>query len=120
MSNLGLVSTGLLLLVLVVSVLTSFQFISNAQEQVNVTIVSEASTLNDKAFQPNPLKVSVGTTVVWTNDDFGLHTITDNNVAFDSGTLRPDDTFEYTLDKTRTYAYHCMLRPSMVGRVVVL
>ena len=76
MSNLGLVSTGLLLLVLVVSVLTSFQFISNAQEQVNVTIVSEASTLNDKAFQPNPLKVSVGTTVVWTNDDFGLHTIT--------------------------------------------
>lgn len=96
MSNLGLVSTGLLLLVLVVSVLTSFQFISNAQEQVNVTIVSEASTLNDKAFQPNPLKVSVGTTVVWTNDDFGLHTL-----AFDSGTLRPDDTFEYTFDKTR-------------------
>ena len=102
------------------SVLTSFQFVSNAQEQVNVTIVSEASTLNDKAFQPNPLEVSVGTTVVWTNDDFGLHTKTDNNVAFDSGTLRPDDTFEYTFDKIRTYAYHCMLHPSMVGRVVVL
>lgn len=73
MSNLGLV--------LVVPVLTSFQFVSNAQEQVNVTIVSDASTLNDKAFQPNLLGVSVGTTVIWTNNDFGLHTITDNNVA---------------------------------------
>ena len=73
MSNLGLV--------LVVPVLTSFQFVSNAQEQVNVTIVSDASTLNDKAFQPNLLGVSVGTTVIWINNDFGLHTITDNNVA---------------------------------------
>ena len=88
-------------------------------ELSNVTIVSDASTLGDKAFQPNPLEIPAGSTVIWTNDDFGIHMVTDNDGAFDSDTLRPDDTFEFTFDKIGSYDYHCALHPSMVGRVVV-
>jgi plastocyanin len=38
-------------------------------QQSNITIVSDASTLGNKAFQPNPLEIPVGTMVIWTNDD---------------------------------------------------
>jgi plastocyanin len=67
-------------------------------------------------FEPN---FYVGSTVIWTNDDFGIHTVTDNNGAFESDSLRPDDTFEYTFDNVGTYDYHCLLHPTMVAQVVV-
>jgi plastocyanin len=58
----------------------------------NVTIVSDATAQGNKAFQPSPLEILVGSTVIWTNDDFGIHTVTDNDGAFDSDALRPEDT----------------------------
>ncbi len=88
-------------------------------QQSNIKIVSDASTLGNKAFQPNPLEIPVGTTVIWTNDDFGIQTVTDNNGAFESDTLRPDDTFESTFNELGTYDYHCMLHPTMVAQVEV-
>jgi plastocyanin len=45
--------------------------------------------------------------------------VTDNNGAFESDTLRPDDTFEFTFNELGTYDYHCMLHPTMVAQVVV-
>jgi plastocyanin len=40
-----------------------------ALAQQQVSIVSGASTLADKAYSPNPINVKVGDTVTWTNDD---------------------------------------------------
>ena len=74
----------------------------------------EASTLSDKAFQPNSLEVLVGSTVIWTNDDFGIHTVTNDDGTFESDTLTPDDTFEFTLDEAGTYSYYRALHPTMI------
>lgn len=106
---------------LVLAVLCPMSFVQGQvqAQQSNIKIVSDASTLGNKAFQPNPLEIPVGTTVIWTNDDFGIHTVTDNNGAFESDTLRPDDTFESTFNELGTYDYHCMLHPTMVAQVVV-
>jgi plastocyanin len=75
----------------------------------------DASTLSDKAFQPNSLEVLVGSTVIWTNDDFGIHTVTNDDGTFESDTLTPDDTFEFTLDEAGTYSYYCALHPTMIA-----
>lgn len=98
---------------------TNFVEGQDQAQQKNVSIVSDASNLGTKAFQPNPLEISVGSTVIWTNNDFGIHTVTDNKGSFESDSLRPDNTFEHKFDKVATYDYHCILHPTMVAQVVV-
>ncbi|MGB8036142.1 MAG: multicopper oxidase domain-containing protein, partial [Nitrososphaeraceae archaeon] len=41
-----------------------------------VSIVNGAATLGNKAFSPNLIRIKVGTTVTWTNNDNNLHTVT--------------------------------------------
>ena len=47
-----------------------------------VSIVPGSSSLTDTAYQPNPVQVSVGDTVTWTNDD-SQHTLS-HQVKMDS------------------------------------
>src|SRR5215204_3352780 len=49
---------------------------SGANTGTSVSVVSGSSSLTDTAYQPNPIQVSVGTTVIWTNDDSQPHTVT--------------------------------------------
>ena len=52
-----------------------------------IVIPSGAQNLGTSAFNPNPIMVSVGTTVTWTNTDTIAHTATSNTGAFDSGLI---------------------------------
>lgn len=58
-------------------------------------------------FDPQDLTFPAGTTVIWTNQGFLPHTVTADDGAFDSGTLNPGDTFQFTFDQPGTYPYHC-------------
>jgi plastocyanin len=84
-----------------------------------VSIVSGASSLGDRSYNPNPLTISTGTTVTWTNSDTVPHTSTANGGAFDSGTMAPGDTFRFTFAAAGTFQYHCTIHPGMVGSIVV-
>ncbi|MDF2726458.1 MAG: putative blue (Type 1) copper protein, partial [Nitrososphaera sp.] len=60
----------------------------------SVSIVPGSSTLTTDAYQPNPVQVSVGSTVTWTNNDAQPHTATSGENAtpdgrFDSSILAP-------------------------------
>ncbi len=44
-----------------------------------VSIVQDASNLDDQSYQPNPVNIRVGDTVTWTNDDSARHTVTELN-----------------------------------------
>jgi plastocyanin len=90
----------------------------------SVSIVSGSSTLTDTAYQPNPVQVSVGSTVTWTNDDAQPHTATSGQNAtpdgtFDSGIMAPQGTFEHTFTEAGEFPYFCLLHPNMVGTVSV-
>ena len=95
----------------------------------SVSIVSGASSLTDTAYQPNPVEVSVGDTVTWTNDDTQPHTVTAGANAQPSGEfdsspnfnplLAPQQTFEHTFTQAGEYPYYCALHPNMVGTVSV-
>src|SRR5215203_6310526 len=49
---------------------------SGANTGTSVSIASGSSSLTDTAYQPNPIQVSVGNTVTWTNNDSQPHTVT--------------------------------------------
>jgi plastocyanin len=92
----------------------------------NVSIVPDAAVLEDKAYQPNPIKINVGETIIWTNNDLTIHTVTEGNPStnvptngFDSGLLSPDETFKHVFDKAGTIQYHCILHPTMIGSVII-
>ena len=89
-----------------------------------VSIVPGASTLTSNAFSPNPIQVSVGTKVTWTNNDAEPHTVNAGEYAtpsrlFDSY-IPPAGTFEYTFKDAGEYPYFCLLHPNMVGTVSVI
>ena len=93
--------------------------VAYAQSNNAVSIVSDASTMGNKAYNLSPITISQGDTVTWTNEDFGIHTVTENNGIFGSEDLRPDQTFEYTFEESGAFDYHCKLHPMMTGKVVV-
>src|SRR5215211_935208 len=89
----------------------------------SVSIVPGASNLTTDAFSPNPIQVSVGTTVTWTNNDAEPHTVNAGEYAtpsrlFDSY-IPPAGTFEHTFTEAGEYPYFCLLHPNMVGTVSV-
>ena len=103
-----------------------------ASDNTQVSIVPGASTLTDTAFSPSSIEVTVGQTVVWTNDDSAFHTVTSGTAGatdvgkeFDSGLTGPTaltskgKTFEHTFDRIGDYPYFCTLHPAMVGTVIV-
>jgi plastocyanin len=91
----------------------------------NISIVPDSTSLTDIAYQPNPVQISVGDTIIWINDDSEPHTATSGQNAradgrFDSGIMAPTRTFEHTFTEPGEYPYFCILHPNMVGTVSVL
>ena len=101
----------------------------SSSETNKVSIVKGATTLGDKAYLPNLVRIEVGSTVVWTNNDNNLHTVTSGtpntaNVgeAFDSGLtalITPAKTFSHKFTNTGEFAYFCRVHPTMVGKIIV-
>jgi plastocyanin len=71
------------------------------------------------AFQPPTLEVTAGSTVSWTNDDAAQHTVTSADGTFDSGTLGSGAAFSHTFGAAGSFAYSCLIHPTMTGEVVV-
>jgi plastocyanin len=102
---------------------------SGANTGTSVSVVSGSSSLTDTAYQPNPIQVSVGNTVSWTNNDSQPHTVTSgsngqpdnkfNSSPNFSPLLNPGQTFSFTFTQAGNYPYFCMLHPNMVGTVTV-
>lgn len=90
------------------------------------------------AYAPARLEIAVGTEVTWTNQDDNVrHTVTsgapgDNGVpgVSEGKAPKPDGTFDgdlpdasagfsFTFEEIGTFAYFCVVHPSMVGEIVV-
>ncbi len=124
------VAASLLAVLSVVAITSSGNLSVFAQSpDVQVSIVPGASTLGEKAWSPNPVEVSVGQKIVWTNNDSVQHTVTsgspgspDSGQVFDSGLtklLNKGETFEWTATTAGEIPYYCQLHPTQVGSVVV-
>lgn len=90
-----------------------------SQPSQNQSLPGNQKTVNisNFSFQPTPLDIPVGTTVVWTNNDSVMHQIKSD--TFNSQPLSQGDTFSFTFQTAGTYDYSCAIHPSMKGQIVV-
>ena len=58
-----------------------------------------------RAFNPNPITVTAGTTVTWTNQDPQSHVVTSDDGLF-LFELALHDSFSYTFNEPGTFTYH--------------
>jgi plastocyanin len=84
-----------------------------------VGIVMGASFLSTIAYVPNPITVSMGTAIKWTNNDLVAHTVSSQNNLWDSGDLEPGATYSRTFPSSGTFLYYCAYHPLMVGTITV-
>lgn len=79
-------------------------------------------------FTPDTLKIRLGTTVVWTNMDKMIHTVTNifpkdgKDSRFDSGLSSPiggGEKWEHKFDTAGTFDYFCQIHPRMAGQIIV-
>jgi len=77
--------------------------------------------MNNAGYSPSTITISVGSTVIWTNDGGIAHTVTETSgpTGFDSGNMDPGATFQFTFTKAGTYKYDCKYHPFTTGTIIV-
>jgi plastocyanin len=82
-------------------------------------MVMGASALTTGAYSPSPLRLALGSSVTWINNDNTTHTSTADGDAWNSGAIAPGRTFTRTFRSTGSFPYHCTIHPGMVGTIEV-
>jgi len=71
-------------------------------------------------YSPNPIRVTVGSTVTWMNNTSLAHTATSDSGAWNTGTVAPGATSAaITFNRAGTFAYHCNFHADMHGSLIV-
>jgi plastocyanin len=71
----------------------------------------------DLCYDPPSLIIFTGGEIIWRNDDSSSHTVTSGNIIegpngiFDSGLIKPGETFSFKFEETGQYDYFCMIHP---------
>jgi len=81
--------------------------------------ISIVGSVGPGAFNPNPITIASGDSVVWANNDGTIHHIVLDDGSYDSGNLTPGSSSPATAALTATGAYHCIIHPSMTGTITV-
>jgi len=76
-------------------------------------------SIDNFTFRPDVITVSVGTKIVWENNDDIPHSIVETTGKFHSAALDTEDKFSFTFDKAGIFEYFCGLHPHMTGKIVV-
>ena len=83
-------------------------------------VMADKVTISNYMFAPGDIKVKVGTTVTWTNNDSVKHNVVSDDGKMPDGQLiGKGETYTYTFAKAGTYKYHCSPHPYMHGSVTV-
>ncbi|MDQ3833953.1 MAG: cupredoxin domain-containing protein [Actinomycetota bacterium] len=84
-----------------------------------VNNILRSVTIQPSGFYRANLPVEPGTTVQWNNVDTKSHTVTSDDGAFDSGEIRPGQTFNFKFDEPGRWHYHSELDPDFQGTIIV-
>lgn len=109
-----------------------FLLLSTSRDKVLAGPVRIA--MKDRAFSPETVRIHVGDTVEWVNDDHDVHLVIsgrelqDKSLGkpLDSGTLMPGQHYSYTFTKPGVYPFMCVIHwmqsttgAPMKGEVIV-
>ena len=88
----------------------------------NQAVSATEVMIEDYAYSPVTIKVKVGDTVTWTNQDSVSHDVIDDNSSADgpkSDLLDKGESYSFKFAKAGTYSYHCSPHPYMKATVIV-
>jgi plastocyanin len=73
------------------------------------------------SFAPDSAEITEGQTIAFYNADSTTHrSVSDDGVSFDTGNLAPGATSApITMSTAGSFAYHCAIHPTMVGKLTV-
>jgi plastocyanin len=84
--------------------------------------VAQAETLtvaiNAATYIPAEITAKVGDTIIWSNQDIFVHSVTDRGKSFDMNILPKHDA-RITLRNIGGFSYYCRFHPNMQGRLTV-
>src|SRR5918996_2217947 len=89
---------------------------------ISATILPGSSAQGNPDYDPDPITISQGDGVQWTNEDNVPHTVTSRQEGvFDSGLINPADMWLLNSAEITPaeYEYYCTLHPFMVATLVV-
>lgn len=125
----------IVLVVLIIIVIGIYLVTSNNKPKVNqastpivnvpVSQLSDTTSevtvsIKNLAFNPQTLKVKVGTKVTWINDDPMDHTVTsDSDNILNSPILSSGQSFSFTFTNSGSTNYHCNIHKAMQGAVII-
>jgi plastocyanin len=79
-----------------------------------------AVDIRDFAYSPDPIEITAGDTVTWTNQDEVPHTATgEDRDVLQSGTISPGASFSQVFSEAGEFGYFCEFHPNMTGTIVV-
>ncbi len=87
---------------------------------VAISILKDSQIQGNPDYDPDMAQVPTGSTIVWTNDDTAVHTVTsaaDAGATFDSSLISAGDTFKLDTSSLEPakYDYFCMVHPWMTA-----
>jgi plastocyanin len=106
---------------MVVIAIIAIQASCTTQPAVPKAATAALVKIDNFAYSPKELGITVGTKVTWKNADDVPHTVTsrDDPQAFDSGALDTDESFSFTFIRPGRFSYYCKVHPHMTGVIVV-
>ena len=69
-------------------------------------------------YDPEPIRIAAGTTVVWSNSDLAAHTVTADDGRWGSEYMAQGAVFQVTFDEPGVYVYYCELHPPRQAGIV--
>lgn len=93
----------------------------SAYAVTTVKILKGAWDKNQKNyFDPAEITVEEGSTIIWTNEDGVVHTVTSKEQGlFDSSIFAAGQEWQYRFNEEGEYEYYCIVHPWMEGKVRV-
>lgn len=74
-------------------------------------------TMQNSTFSPSSVTVMETGSILWVNNDAGVHTVTADDGSFDSGDIQPGGSFGWKFTKIGPHPYHCKYHLEMTGLV---
>jgi len=95
---------------------------STSNADASTAVAATMVDIKDYAFSPAVIKVKVGDTVTWTNQDTVHHNVVADTPSSDAPNgplIGKGETYSFKFTKAGTYTYHCQPHTYMHGTVVV-
>lgn len=75
--------------------------------------------IKDFHFSPDTMTIGKNDALTWKNNDRFSHTITSDDRKFSSPIIKKGETYTFTFDEAGEYSYHCMIHPTVKGKIIV-